>query len=116
MKPALLSFSLRIYRLTLPLYPADFRGSYGSEMLWVFERQLSDACSSSGAWGIARVWYLAWRDLACVAAPRYLRNQRLLAFAISAPTTTMIFGFLISALQHRALAMWISHKLLFGGH
>jgi hypothetical protein len=114
MRPALVSLSLRIYCLFLPLYPSDFRSSFGSEMLWIFEHQLTDAWLSAGARGFARVWWLTCRDLACVALLSHLRNERLLAFAISAPATTLIFGFLIIALQNRALAMWISHNILFG--
>ena len=112
----LVALSVRVYRLFLPLYPPDFRRSYGSEMLWLFERQLADACSSAGSWGIARVWWLAWRDLACVALPGQLRNDRLLAFVAAGPLTAVIFGFLIRMLQDRAFAKWIGHKLLFDCH
>ena len=114
MKPAMVSLSLRIYRLFLPLYPSDFRRSYGGEMLWLFERQLMDASSTAGVHGIARVWWLACRDLACVALPGQFRNEKLLAFAISAPMTAAIFGFLIRMMQDRTFAKWISHKFPFG--
>ena len=114
MKSLIVSFSLRIYQLLLPLYPPDFRSSYGGEMLWVFERQLASACSSAGARGIARVWWLACRDLVCVALPGQLRNERLLAHMLSAAVTAVILGLLIRMLQDRAFAMWISHKFLFG--
>jgi hypothetical protein len=83
-------------------------------MLWLFERQLTDASSSQGVWGVVRVWWLACRDLACVALPGHLHNERLLAFVLSAPMTTLILGFLFSMLEHRAPAIFISHKLPFG--
>jgi hypothetical protein len=107
-------FSLRIYRLFLPLYPSDFRRSYSGEMLWVFERQLTSACSSADIRGITRIWWLACRDLACVALPGQLRNERFLAPMLAAPVTAVILGFLIRMLQDHDFAMWISHKFLFG--
>jgi hypothetical protein len=112
----MVSLSLRIYRLILPLYPSGFRKSYGGEMLWIFERQLTSACSSAGVRGVARVWWLTWHDLACVALPGQLRNERLLAHMLSAPMAALIFGFLIRVMQDPAFAAWIGHKFLFGRH
>jgi hypothetical protein len=113
--PPIVSFSLWVYRAFLPLYAPEFRKSYGGEMLWLFERQLTDALLSAGAWGIVRVWWLACRDLACVALPGHLHNERFVAFVLSAPMTTLILGFLFSVLEHRAPDIWISHKFIFGG-
>lgn len=85
-------------------------------MLWLFERQLTDASSSAGVWGVVRVWWQACRDLVLVALPGQLRNERLLAFALSAPMTTLIFSFLFSLLLHRLPAAWTTYKFPCGLH
>lgn len=111
MKFAFFAMSLRLYSALLSLYPAEFRKSFGGEMLWLFECQLT----ASRRWGITRAWWLACRDFISVALPGHLQNERVVAFAISAPATIAIYGFLIRMLQDHAFARWISHKFLFGG-
>lgn len=51
------SFSNRMFRLLLRLFPADFRGDYGREMQDVFEEQRRDAQKSGGPMGMLKLWW-----------------------------------------------------------
>jgi hypothetical protein len=39
-----MSWSARVYRVLLKVYPGDFRGEYGPQMEQVFEDRYREAC------------------------------------------------------------------------
>lgn len=57
------SLSERLYRELLWLYPANFRRSYGREMVQTFRDCYRLERERGGAWNIARLWSLVLSDL-----------------------------------------------------
>jgi hypothetical protein len=61
--PPIVRLTLAAWRALLPLCPRGFRAAYAEEMTQVFREQLLDAWRAVGAWGVARAWAPAARDL-----------------------------------------------------
>jgi putative ABC transport system permease protein len=58
----------RIYALFLRLYPRAFREQFGAEMTDFFRERRANAWRTSGALGVARVWWRAAADVVRVAS------------------------------------------------
>jgi len=102
-----------MYRLSLPLYPAELRVAHGPEMLWVFERQLDCASRSGGIVAVARVGWFAVRDLFTIAFPSRLASERSIALTGATLINSAVFIFLIRVMQDPAFARWVDYKFLF---
>jgi hypothetical protein len=84
----ILDISGKVYRRSLICYPKDLRDDFGSEMMEVFEEQVSDAYSRRGFVGILRVWFSATREIFTIALPgRFVER----AIPIVAVTVTLVF-------------------------
>ncbi len=55
--------SVRLYRMLLKLYPANFRSEYGDEMLCVFRDSCRERYRTSGRKGVIRLWLPLLADL-----------------------------------------------------
>jgi hypothetical protein len=79
----------RLYRGLMRLYPADYRDSFGEQMVQLFGDQLRDN-------GTARAWLRAPVDLITSAASEHLRRNRTVAHSLThAPTpASRILGLL----------------------
>jgi putative ABC transport system permease protein len=108
------SIADRLYRALLRLFPAEFRGDFGDDMVDDFRDQRQDAYRARGIAGVVRVWLSALGDVArrapgeqadaCLADARYaLRMMRrhaassavivaLLAVGIGANITVFSFA------------------------
>lgn len=75
-----LALSVRLYRLLLAAYPAEFRQEYGPHMAQVFRDRCRDAQRGQGGRGsvrlagLARVWMETMLDLARTAPEEHLQN------------------------------------------
>lgn len=70
----------RFYRGLLRLYPADYRDSFGEQMVQLFGDQLRDT-------GTARAWLRAPLDLITSATSEHLRRNRTVAHSLTLPPT-----------------------------
>lgn len=84
----ILDASRKVYQSSLVLYSKDLRGDFGAEMADVFDEQLAEAYSRSGAAGVLHVWFRAAREMVTVAIPGRLAG---LAIPIVAVTATLAF-------------------------
>jgi hypothetical protein len=80
--------SRKVYERSLICYPKNLRDDFGSEMMEVFDEQVSDAYSRSGFVGILRVWFSAMREIVMVALPGRFAER---AIPIVAVTVTLAF-------------------------
>lgn len=77
----------RFYRSLLRIYPADYRASYGDDMVQLFGDQLRDARNGRSTASSIRVWARALGDLATTAASEHVRRNRTVAQSlVVAPT------------------------------
>ena len=84
----ILDLGRKVYQRSLICYPKDLRDDFGSEMMEVFDEQVSDAYSRSGFGGILCVWFRATREIVTVAlAGRFAER----AIPIVAVTATLAF-------------------------
>ena len=86
----ILDVSRKVYERSLICYPRDLRDDFGSEMMEVFEEQVSDAYSRSGFVGILRVWLSAAREIVRVALPGRLAER-----AIPIVAVTVVLAFML---------------------
>ena len=84
----ILDVSRRVYERSLVCYAKDLRDDFGSEMIEVFDEQVSEAYSRSGFLGILRVWVSATREIVMVALPGRFAER---AIPIVAVTVTLAF-------------------------
>lgn len=84
----ILDVSRKVYERSLICYPKDLRNDFGSEMMEVFDEQVSDAYSRTGFVGILRVWFSATREIVMVALPGRFAGR---AIPIVAVTVTLAF-------------------------
>ncbi len=89
-KSTVLDVSHRIYEASLIFYVKDFRGEFGSEMIEVFDQQVSEAYSRSGLAGLLRVCFRATREMVTVGLPGRFAGR---AISIVAVTATLVFMF-----------------------
>ena len=83
--------SRSLYGRLLAAYPQDFRARFGGEMVTVFGDQLAEAWRCARVLGVIRVWLGALREVVSVALPLRLANPIVCAFAVSIPSTTVVF-------------------------
>ena len=76
--------SERVYRSLLRLYPAEFRGRFGDEMVQLFADQLRDARGDEARAGTARTWLRTLGDLGVTAAAEHARRDRTVAHSLAA--------------------------------
>lgn len=86
--PAILDVIHKVYEKSLLVYPNDLRGDFGSEMIEVFDEQVSEAYSRSGFVGLLRVWFSVAREFVTVALPGRLGGRML---PIAAVTVVLAF-------------------------
>lgn len=89
-KSTVLGVSRRIYEASLIFYAKDFRGEFGSEMIEVFDEQVSEAYWRSGLAGLLRAWFRATREIVTVGLFRRFAGR---AIPIVAVTATLVFMF-----------------------
>jgi hypothetical protein len=94
------------YRLSLRLYPAEFRGAYGGEMADVFEQQLTLEFASRGLPGVLATLGLALHELLTIALPEWLIREQMIAPSLSLVITSAVLA---------CLEAWLHHKFLFFG-
>ena len=87
--PAILDVSHKVYEKSLLFYPSDLRGDFGSEMIEVFDEQVSEAYSRSGFVGLLRVWFSVTCEFVTVALPG--PGGRMLPIA----AVTVVLAFLV---------------------
>ena len=98
---------LAVYRITLWLYPAEFRSLYGGEMAHAFEQELGFELASRGMRGVLTPVGVALRELFTIALPGRLLRERMIAPSLSLVITLAILG---------CLEAWLHHKFLPGDH
>jgi hypothetical protein len=94
---------LAAYRITLWLYPAEFRSLYGGEMAQAFEQELGSEFASRGMRGVVTPVGIALRELITIALPGRLLRERMIPPALSLVMTMAILG---------CLEAWLHHKFL----
>jgi hypothetical protein len=87
----ILDLSHKAYETSLICYPKDLRDDFGSEMMEVFDEQVSDAYGRSGFVGILRVWFRVTREIVMVALP-----GRFAPGAVPIVGVTVMLAFLVS--------------------
>ena len=88
---AVLEVSHKIYERTLVIYPSELRRDFGTEMIEVFDQQLSEAFSRSGFPGVLRVWYTATREFITVALPGRLIGRLVPIVGVMATLALMMW-------------------------
>ena len=89
--PAILELSHKVYEKSLLFYPSDLRGDFGSEMIEVFDEQVSEAYSRSGFVGLLRVWFSATREFVTVALPGRLSGRMVPIAAVTVVLAFMVW-------------------------
>ena len=87
----ILDVSRKVFERSLIFYPKNLRDDFGSEMMEVFDKQVSDAYSLSGVAGILRVWFSATREIVTVALPGRFAERALLIVAVTATMAFMLW-------------------------
>lgn len=107
----MLNFSLRLYRLLLRAYPADFRQEYGAVMAQLFRDGLRDA-GQQGAVAAGVFWLHALFDLIGNAI-----GERMSTFRLSLPGERFlhILGILVAAATWPLLLWTLIFCLLIAG-
>jgi len=88
-KSTILDVSHKGYERFLILYPRDVRSDFGSEMIDVFNEQLTEAYSRSGFAGLLRVWCRAMLEFVTVALPGRLAGRAVPTLAVMATLAFM---------------------------
>jgi hypothetical protein len=86
-----LDISRTVYERSLVCYPKDLRDDFGSEMMEVFDEQVSDAYSSGGYVGILRVWFSAMREIVTVALPGRFAERAIPIVAVTVTSAFMLW-------------------------
>lgn len=84
-------FSRAMYEWLLAAYPADFRTRFGGEMVSIFGDQIDDAWRTERGQGVVRVWGRVLWELVSVAIPLRLAEPIVIATAVSALATSVLF-------------------------
>jgi hypothetical protein len=71
----LAELSVRAYAVLMPLYPADLRREFQSDMIELFAEDLSNALRYSGCKGAMRVWRCALKEFVRIALPAHAQNR-----------------------------------------
>lgn len=66
---SILDASRKVFERSLVCYPKELRDDFGSEMMEVFDEQVTDAYAGGGYVGLLRVWFNAVREIVTVALP-----------------------------------------------
>jgi len=69
-----MSFSQRLFQMSLRAYPRDFRRDYGTHMTQLFRDCWRDEQRNHGAAGIARLWFRTVLDIVRTAPAEQLEN------------------------------------------
>jgi hypothetical protein len=69
-----MSFSQRVFQVSLLAYPREFRRNYGSHMAQLFRDCYRDELRDRGAIGVARLWMHTFFDIARTAPLEQLDN------------------------------------------
>jgi hypothetical protein len=88
---AVLDVSHKVYQRSIILYPKDLRGHFGTEMIEVFDEQVSEAYSRSGFPGLLRVWFSATREFVTIALPGRLAERMVPIVAVTAALALMVW-------------------------
>ena len=90
-KTTILDVSHKVYERSLIFYPKYLRGDFASEMIEVFDEQVSDAYSRSGFAGLLRVWFSATREIFTVAFPGRLAERAIPILAVMTASAFMLW-------------------------
>jgi hypothetical protein len=102
-RSAILEVSHKVYEKCLIFYPKDVRSDFGSEMMEVFDEQVSEAYSRSGFAGLLRVWLRATREFVTVALPGRLGGRIVPMAAVTVVLALMLwFGGYIAHVMETA--------------
>ena len=88
---AVLEVSHKIYERSLVIYPSELRRDFGTEMIEVFDQQLSEAFSRSGFPGVLRVWSSATREFVTIALPRRVAERIVPILAVTTALAWMVW-------------------------
>ena len=88
---AVLEVSHKIYERSLVIYPSELRRDFGTEMIEVFDQQLSEAFSRSGFPGVLRVWFSATREFVTIALPGRLAERMVPIVAVTAALALLVW-------------------------
>ena len=88
--PAAVRTGSRAYALLLYFYPLSLRRQFGTQMLSIFEDQLSDASRLSGLSGSLRIWLRAFAELLTVALPTRVEPLKV-------PALSLLLSLLVAA-------------------
>ena len=86
-----LEVSRKVYATSLVLYPNELRREFGTEMVEVFDEQVSEAYSRSGFPGLLRVWFSATREVVTIALPGRLAERMAPIVAVTAALALMVW-------------------------
>ena len=89
---SIVDLTRKVYERSLIFYPKDLRDDFGSEMIEVFDEQVSDAYSRKGFTGILHVWFGVTREIVTVALPNRFVERAVPIVAVTA-TLTFMFWF-----------------------
>ena len=88
---AVLEVSRKVYATSLVLYPKELRREFGTEMVEVFDEQVSEAYSRRGFPGLLRVWFRATREFFTVAIPGRLAERMVPIVAVTAALALLVW-------------------------
>jgi hypothetical protein len=88
---AVLEVSRKVYATSLVLYPNELRREFGTEMVEVFDEQVSEAYSRSGIPGLLHVWFSATREFLTIALPGRLAERMFPIVAVTAALALMVW-------------------------
>ena len=86
-----LEISRKVYATSLVLYPNELRGKFGTEMVEVFDEQVSEAYSRSGFTGLLRVWFSATREFVTIALPGRLAARMVPIVGVTATLALLVW-------------------------
>lgn len=88
---AVLEVSRKVYERSLVLYPSELRREFGTEMVEVFNEQVSEAYYRRGFSGLLRVWFSATREFVTIALPDRLAKRMVPIVAVTAALALMVW-------------------------
>lgn len=91
---SMLSFSSRLYRWMLLVYPRDLRSEFGCEIAETFDLQLSGSWRSERVRGVIRIWTRSVLEFLIIAVA--YRAKLLTVPCISTVITAIIFSTLLA--------------------
>jgi hypothetical protein len=90
-KTTILDLSHKFYERSLIVYPRELRNDFGSEMMEVFDEQMSEAYSRSGFTGVLRAWFSITWEFVTVALPSRLAGRVVPIAAVAATLAFMVW-------------------------